>query len=84
MSLSKLRSAVEQADSLQTRIDQLTRVRALIAGEHDARVAPGQVPLEVAYLSAASARAAITADIDRLTTRLNALLDKINQAGANL
>lgn len=84
MSLAKLKAAIEQAESLTTRIDQLQRIRALIGPEFDAHIAPGHLPKEIAKLPAGIAKQTINDEVDRLSTRLAEIIAKINQAGTVL
>ena len=84
MSLAKLKTAIEQAESLTARIDQLQRVRSLITAEHDAGIYPLHLHAEIAKLPANVAKQAIGEEVDRLTVRLNEILAKIAIAGQNL
>lgn len=84
MSLAKLRSAVEQADTLAARIERLQQVRALIPPGTDARIGPDSAAKEFAIVPAAVARQVMAEEIDRLQTRLVNILAAINAAGNSL
>lgn len=84
MSIAKLKAAIEQADTLIARIDQLQRVRALIGPEFDAKISPGHLPAAIAIIPAGVARQTISDEVDRLNARLAEIIVKINAAGLAL
>lgn len=84
MSLAKLKTAIEQAESLTARIDQLQRVRSLITAEHDAGIYPTHLHAEVATLPAGIAKQVLADEVARLTLRLNEVQAKIALAGQSL